>query len=168
MEWSTAAPASIHAPENPAPLAVAASAPNSTFQVSLHFVQAPQARGVRRVDGQPYLRVVFDARTARPVSFNREARRIVGGLRSPGAPVEQLLEVMICRRTDGREVALDEFPLARVLSSGETVRAEEVELSVPDGRSVTNLVNATPIRAEDGTIETVVVTPAGPGAAGGT
>ena len=32
MEWSTAAPASIHAPENPAPLAVAASAPNATKQ----------------------------------------------------------------------------------------------------------------------------------------
>ena len=31
-------------------------------------------------------------------------------------------------------------------------------LSVPDGRSVTTLVNATPIRSEDGTVESVVVT----------
>ena len=36
------------------------------------------------------------------------------------------------------------------------VRAEEIELSVPDGRSVTVLVNATPIHAEDGAVASVV------------
>ena len=94
----------------------------------------------------------------RPVSFNREARRIVGGLRSPDSPPEQLLEVMICRRSDGREVRLDELPLADELRNAETVRAEEIELSVPDGRSVTTLVNSTPILSADGAVESVVVT----------
>ena len=102
--------------------------------------------------------VVFDAGTARPVSFNREARRIVGGLQSPDQPVEQLLDVMTCRRANGRQIALDEFPLTLSLLSGETVRAEEIELSVPDGRRVATLVNATPIAAADGAIESVVVT----------
>ena len=37
---------------------------------------------------------VFDARTGRPVSFNREARRIAEGLRTAGRPVEELLEVL--------------------------------------------------------------------------
>ena len=108
------------------------------------------------VDTSPVGVVVFDAASGRPLSFNREARRIVGGLLDPDVPPELLLEVMTCRRTDGREVTLDAFPLA--LSSGETVRAEEIELSVPDGRSITTLVNATPISAADGTVDTVVVT----------
>ncbi len=63
-----------------------------------------------------------------------------------------------CRRGDGREIRLDELPLADELCNAETVRAEEIELSVPDGRSVTTLVNATPIRSADGAVESVVVT----------
>ena len=102
--------------------------------------------------------VVFDARTGVPVSFNREARRIIGGLQTPGYPVEQILNVLTVRRADGREIALDEFPLAQALSTGETVRAEEIVLQMPDGRSVTTLVNATPIRSQDGEVESVVVT----------
>ena len=110
------------------------------------------------VDTSPVGVVVFDARTGGPLSFNREARRIVESLRTPGKPPEQLLEVLTLRRADGREVALDTFPLVQALAGGETVRAEEVELSVPDGRSVTTLLNATPIAAADGAVETVVVT----------
>ena len=110
------------------------------------------------VDTSPVGVVVFDARTGHPVSLNREAKRIVGGLRLPGRSPEQLLEVMTVRRADGREMALAEFPLSRELSSAETVRAEEIVLAVPDGRSVTTLVNATPIRSKDGEVESVVVT----------
>ena len=110
------------------------------------------------VETSPVGVVVFDARTGDPVSLNREAKRIVGGLRLPGRSPEQLLEVMTVRRADGREMALGEFPLTRELSTAETVRAEEIVLEVPDGRSVTTLVNATPIRSEDGEVESVVVT----------
>ena len=45
-----------------------------------------------------------------------------------------------------------------MLGTGETVRAEEVVLAVPDGRSVRTLINATPIRTEGGAIRSVVVT----------
>ena len=110
------------------------------------------------VETSPIGVVVFDAKTGRAVSSNREARRIAESLRIPGQPAEQLLEVMSFRRADGREVSLGEFPIAQHLSSGETVRAEEVVLSVPDGRSVRTLVNATPIAAESGGIGSVVVT----------
>ena len=102
--------------------------------------------------------VVFDARTGAPVSFNREAARIMDELRPPGRPPEHLLEIMTVRRGDGREISLEELSLAQVLSAAETVRAEEVVFSVPDGRSLTALVNATPIRSEEGEVETVVVT----------
>ena len=38
------------------------------------------------------------------------------------------------------------------------MRAEEITLSVPDGRRVAMLVNATPIRSADGAVESMVVT----------
>ena len=110
------------------------------------------------VETSPVGVVVFDAKSGHPVSFNREGRRIVESLRMPGHPAEQLLEVITFRRADGREVSLGELPLARQLVSAETVRAEEVVLSVPDGRSVRTLVNVTPIPSADGGVDSVVVT----------
>ena len=110
------------------------------------------------VETSPVGVVVFDARTGRVVSLNREAKRIVESLRMPGRTAEELLKVLTFRRGDGREIALDRFPLAGALGSAETVRAEEIVLSTPDGRSVTTLVNATPIQADDGEVESVVVT----------
>ena len=38
------------------------------------------------------------------------------------------------------------------------MRAEEIVLQAPDGRSVTTLVNSTPIFSEEGEVESVVVT----------
>ena len=102
--------------------------------------------------------VVFDARTGMPVSLNQESKRIMGGLIEPECSVEQLLDMLTIRRADGREIGPDECPLAQALSTSETVRAEEIVIQVPDGRSVTTLVNATPIRSQDGEIESVVVT----------
>ena len=102
--------------------------------------------------------LVLDARTGNPVSINREARRIVSGLCEPGGSAEQLLEVLTFRRADGREVSLEEFPLSQGLMTGETVHAEEIVLKAPDGRSVTALVNATPIPAEEGEVDSVVIT----------
>ena len=110
------------------------------------------------IDISPVGVVVFDARSGNAVSFNREARRLVEKLRSPGGSPEQLLEVITCRFSDGREIAFDEFPIARELRNATTMRAEQIVLSVPDGRSVTTLVNATPIHGEDGTVASVVVT----------
>ena len=110
------------------------------------------------VETSPIGVLVLDARTGLPVSFNREARRLVEGLRTTGRPVEELLEVITVRRADGREVSLSESPLAELMSTGETVHAEEIEVSVPDGRSVSALLNVTPIHAEEGEVVSVVVT----------
>ena len=111
------------------------------------------------IDTSPVGVAVFDARTGALISFNREAARIVGVLQPPDRPTEQLLEVLTFRRADGRETSLGEFPLAQALNTGETVRAEEVVIQVPDGRSVTTLINATPIYIEEGgELESVVVT----------
>ena len=104
------------------------------------------------VETSPVGVAVFDARSGDPQTINLEAKRILGGLLGPDRSLEDLREVLTSRLADGREVTLDE------LGNAEPLRAAEVELSVPDGRSIRMLINVTPIRLGDGEIESVVVT----------
>ena len=136
-------------------------------QVALVVANARRHRDERRaktgletlIETSPVGVVVFDAKEGVPVSFNREATRIVGGLIDPDQTADQLTDMLTVRRADGREFSLTEFPLAEVLSSTtETVRAEEIVLTVPDGRSISVLINATPIRSEGDGVESVVLT----------
>ena len=110
------------------------------------------------VETSPVGVAVLDARTGRPVSLNREANRIVEGLRTPDQSMDDLLEATTCRLADGREVSLSEYPGVQTLTTAETMRAEEVVLSVPDGRSVNTLLNVTPIRSTESEVISVVVT----------
>ena len=135
-------------------------------QAALAIANARRHREERRaragletlIDTSPVGVAVLDASTGLPVSFNREALRIVDRLRDPGQTPEDLLNRVAFRRADGRELSLQEFPLAGLLNSPETVHAEEIVLRVPDGRSVTVLLNATPIMGEDGAVESFMVT----------
>ncbi|MDE0063676.1 MAG: response regulator [Gammaproteobacteria bacterium] len=110
------------------------------------------------VDISPVRVVVFDAKSGRAVSFNREMRRIAESLRTPDAPPEQILEVLTVRRADGSEISLSEFPLAQQPGSGERPQAEEMVLSVPDGRSVRTLIYAAPVPDEGGAVASVLAT----------
>ena len=135
-------------------------------QVALVVANARRHQDERRaragletlINTSPVGVLVFDVRTGAPVSINQETRRIVEPLRKPDQSPEQLLEVLTFRREDGREVSLQEFSLSQLLNIGETLRAEEIVMKVPDGKSVTTLINSTPIRSEEGEIESVVVT----------
>ena len=135
-------------------------------QVALVVANARRHRDERRaradletlIDTSPVGVAVFAIETGAPVSFNREARRIVDGLRNPDQTTEQLLQVLTVRRADGRKISLEQFPLAEVLGTSETVRAEEIVMETAGGRSVTVLLNATPIRSAEGSVESVVVT----------
>ena len=102
--------------------------------------------------------MVFDGPTGKLTLLNPEAERLVVDLHGPDATAEELLEVMTVRRADGREYRLDELPLARAFRDGDTVRAEEIVVAIPDGPSMHVLVNATPIFATDGEVESVVTT----------
>ncbi len=110
------------------------------------------------VESSPNGVVVFDAASGGVLSINQEAKRIVEGLRTPGRTTQHLLEVLICRRADGREIDLGQYPLADMLQSAETVRGEEIVVSAPDGRNATILVNATPVRSADRKLVSVIVT----------
>lgn len=58
---------------------------------------------------------------------------------------------------DGRPYAPDEWPLARALTTGETVHAEAVEMLLGDGTRGVIELNAGPIRDDQGTIVAGVV-----------
>ena len=65
---------------------------------------------------------------------------------------------MTWRRMDGQEIPRAELPLERAIRSGETVRAEEIVIHLPDGETVSTLINTTPIYGEDGELVSVVAT----------
>ena len=110
------------------------------------------------VNTSPVGILVFDAKTGDLVSLNQESRRIVRGLRAPGRSQTEILSVLTFRRPDGREIPLAELPTERALKSGETVRAEEIIIQLPDGQSVTTVINATPIFSREGAVVSVVAT----------
>ena len=135
-------------------------------QVALVIANARRYRDERRaradletlVDTSPVGVVVFDVENGRVTLLNREARRITGDHLAPDGSWEQLLSPLTLRRADGRQVSLEEFTISEVLATGETVRAEEITIELPDGRSITALLNATPIHSENGTIASFVIT----------
>ncbi len=104
------------------------------------------------VDTSPVGIVVLDARTGHPTSVNQEATRIVASLYEEGDTIEEVLDRVTCRRGDGQEVT------TRELGGFETIRAEEVELFDPSGRSVRTMIDVTPIPADDDGAGSVVVT----------
>ena len=65
---------------------------------------------------------------------------------------------MTFRHLDGREVSPDELPTARAIRTGETVRAEELVIHLPDGQAVTTVINATPVRSAEGEVVSVIAT----------
>ena len=154
-------------------------------QVALVVANARQHREERRVrsDLETLINtttigvVVFNLASGAPASFNREARRIadVLGITDQSPPsgdewtAEQMIAALTVRDADGEEISLGQFPLANALNVEQPLRAAEVLLQGPGGRSITALVNVTPIRSPAqpsadgseppaGPIESVVVT----------
>ena len=135
-------------------------------QAALVIANARRYREERRtrleletlIDTSPVGVIVIDGTGGGVVSANREARRIAADLHPPGSSLEQTVASLTMRRADGQEFSLTQQSLAQAMSAGESVRAEEMTFEIPDGRSVTLLVNATPNRSEGGAIEAFIVT----------
>ena len=102
--------------------------------------------------------LVFDASTVVLVSANDEARRVFGKLNQTGSSLNKILEVITPRRVDGSNIPMEEMPITKAIRNDETVLADEVVFHLPDGRKITTLVNARPIRGEDGKVVSVVAT----------
>ena len=120
--------------------------------------QRAKADAATLADTSPVCVVVLDAKAGSVVSINREMLRIAGELGLPGRSVEDLRDAVTVHQADGREIPVEGPDLRRELGAMTTVRAEEVVIRGRDGRSVTMLVNATPIRSPDDEAQSVVVT----------
>ena len=120
--------------------------------------QRARARSETLLNTAPVGVLVFDAGSGELESANREAHRIAGELESPGASVQDLLAAAVYRDVDGGDIAPDALPIARALSSGESVAAEEIIIEASSGRCVAAIVNATPVRNDDGVVESVIAT----------
>ena len=70
------------------------------------------------IETSPVGVVVFDGRTGKPVSINREVRRVVEALDMQGQSPEEVLKMITCRRADGREVNLAEIPAGAATEQG--------------------------------------------------
>ena len=110
------------------------------------------------VNTSPVGVLVVDVASRTVVMVNREARRIVGAPPAEARDATQDVWGLTCRHMDGSEVAFRELPVVRAVRDGETVRAEELVIERRDGTSVTTLINASPIRSEDGELVSVVAT----------
>ena len=110
------------------------------------------------IETSPVGVVLVDASTGEQLLFNREASRIFESLSPPSETGLNLWDSLTLRRADGREIALAGLTVLDVMLTAEAVRTEEIVLSVPDGRSLRALVNSTPIRSEDGQVDSVVFT----------
>ena len=134
-------------------------------QAALVIANARRHRDVQRARGDletlvntaPVGVVVIEAATGAVVLVNQEAKRLID-LLSPGQSPAQLLTMLTLHRADGRESPLPDFPLVDVLSRGRTIQGEEITLTTPGNRSLTTIINATPIRLENGAVEKYVIT----------
>ena len=110
------------------------------------------------VDISPVGVLIFDGKTRDLLSLNPETRRIVRGTHAPGHSLREILSVLTFRRPDGREMTPEELPTERAIRTGATVRAEEIVIHLPDGQTVTTIVNAVPIVSAEGEVVSVVAT----------
>ena len=111
------------------------------------------------VETSPVGVIVLDGQSDLPTRLNQEAIKLIDRLALPEqSSHKELLEVLTCRRVDGSEIDLQNYP--ERLSAGKMpkMRAEELEISVPDGRHINILVNCTPIPSAEGEPKSLVIT----------
>ena len=108
------------------------------------------------MDISPVSVSVFDVRIGEMTYLNQEGRRLLGALGIPDEEMGNVYESLRFTRTDGREIPFLELPGTRALQTGEVVKAEEIVTHLPNGNSVTALVNCAPLFSESGEIVSVM------------
>lgn len=143
-------------------------------QAALVIANARQLRDEQRarayletlLNAAPVGVLVIDTQTSQLTSLNREAMRITGNSVKPGDDFAEMFEASSGSGDTGDTDDADDAGgtggassmLVRALRSGELVRSEEVVLGTPDGRSVSVFLNATPVRVDGETVDSMIVT----------
>ena len=99
--------------------------------------------------------LVFEPERAGLLYANREAERILGDLLISGGSLRELLDTATYRSAHGGKIPMRDLPVGKVLRSGEVIVAEELIVEA-EGRSISVMVNVTPILSDDGVVESVV------------
>jgi PAS domain S-box-containing protein len=102
------------------------------------------------LDQLPVCAVLAEAPSGRILFANPRARHVWGGGLPFAGSIEEYADAYVGYRSNGRQYASDEWPLARALQDGEVVTDEEIELRLDSGERRIMLVSATPIRDEIG------------------
>ena len=100
--------------------------------------------------------LVFEPENVRLLYANREAERMLGNLIVPGGSLGDFLDSATYRSAQGQEIPVRDLPAVKVLRSGEVIMGEEIIIEAEDGRSITAMVNVTPILSDDGVVESAV------------
>ena len=100
--------------------------------------------------------LVFEPENVRLLYANREAERMLGKLIVPGGSLGDFLDSATYRSAQGREIPVRDLPAVKVLRSGEVLMGEEIIVEAEDGRSITVMVNVTPILSDDGVVESII------------
>ena len=108
------------------------------------------------LDISPVGVVVFNAHNGELAYLNQETLRMMGSLEIPEEGFDNLFEALSFRRADGSEMSYMELPAPRVLRNAEPVRAEEIVIQSPSGKSIATVISAAPIFSESGEIVSVV------------
>jgi PAS domain S-box-containing protein len=109
------------------------------------------------VNEMPVGVIVAEAPSGRIVIDNAEMNRIMRGQASSGGSLAGVRPYRVFH-VDGRPYRAEEWPLARSIADGETVRDEELDVERDDGERGAISVSSMPIRADDGTIVAGVAT----------
>ena len=124
------------------------------------FEQARQAASNLKtvIETTPVGVAAFTPQSGGPMSLNEAAIRIFKSLDPANRHLKHIVDNSIVRWTDGQEMSLAEFVFAQLQPNKGTLRAEELVLSVPGGRSLAVLVNTSLLRMQDDEVKSVVVT----------
>jgi PAS domain S-box-containing protein len=118
----------------------------------LELAETERRRLEALLDVSPVGVFVAEAEGGRVLLVNSEARRILGLTPVEGDTLGRYEHDIVYRRPDGSLYPTTELPLQRALVRGEVTRAEEIRFELPDGRTVSTLVNAAPVHGPDGHI----------------
>jgi DNA-binding response OmpR family regulator/signal transduction histidine kinase len=106
-------------------------------------------------DHSPEGLVMAEAPHGRISLANPAAQALLGAI-TPDADLRSQAWTERVFRLGGEPYALDEFPLMRTLTSGETCRGLELMIEQPDAQRVPVLVTSVPLLSEDGQLQGAV------------
>lgn len=108
------------------------------------------------LNSSPSAVVVVSADDGRIIVSNMETERILGQILAPGDDKASYETAVEYRKPDGSIYEINMLPLQRALNEGLVSQSVEVIFKFDDGREIPTMVNAAPVRDENGQITAAI------------